>query len=83
MVFANNDGIFYSTFGNDGKMYATDTYGKVFVIDDNGDRVLCEGLFNMLKNISFSLDGKIMYITTFGGGTYRITNYTLLDRFNK
>ena len=26
----------------------------------------------MLKNISFSLDGKIMYITAFGGGTYKI-----------
>lgn len=77
-VFENNDGIFYSTFGPDGKIYATDTYGKVFVIDENGGRVLCEGLFNMLKNISFSLDGKTLYITAFGGGTYRITNYTSL-----
>jgi len=29
-------------------------------------------LFTMLKNISFSRDGKIMYVTTFGGGTYKI-----------
>jgi hypothetical protein len=74
-VFDNSDGIFYSTFGMDGKLYATDTYGKVFVIDEQGGKVLVEGLFNMLKNISFSLDGKTMYVTCFGGGTYKITNY--------
>lgn len=71
-IFDNNDGIFYSAFSKDGKLYATDTYGKVYVIDENGPKTLCEGLFNMLKNISFSRDGKTMYITTFGGGTYRI-----------
>lgn len=71
-IFENNDGIFYSTFGQDGKLYATDTYGKVFVIDETGGKLLYKGLFNMLKNISFSNDGKIMYVTTFGGGTYRI-----------
>jgi len=70
--FDNNDGIFFSTFSPDGKMYATDTYGKVFVIDNNGSRLIYDNLFTMLKNISFSLDGKIMYITTFGGGTYKI-----------
>lgn len=71
-VFDNPDGIFYSTFAKDGKMYATDTYGKVFVYNDQEWKILHSGLFNMLKNISFSLDGNIMYITTFGGGTYRI-----------
>ena len=80
-VFENNDGIFYSTFGPDGKMYATDTYGKVFLIDDDGGKVLCQGLFNMLKNISFSADGKTIYITAFGGGTYRITNYQELTTY--
>jgi len=83
LVFENYDGIFYSTFGLDGKMYATDTYGKVFVIDEKGGRLLCGGLFNMLKNISFSLDGKTLYITTFGGGTYRIKNYALLSSYTK
>lgn len=71
-IFENNDGIFYSTFSQDGKMYATDTYGKLFVIHNNKSKLLYSGLFNMLKNISFSLDGKIMYITTFGGGTYKL-----------
>lgn len=70
--FENNDGIFYSTFSKNGKLYATDTYGKVFVINDDGGKILHEGLFNMLKNISFSLDEKTMYITTFGGGVYRV-----------
>lgn len=72
LVFANSDGIFHSTFTSDGKMYATDTYGKVFVIDDNGGKIVYDNLFTMLKNVSFSLDEKTMYITTFGGGTYRI-----------
>ena len=71
-IFENTDGIFHSAFTSNGKMYATDTYGKIFVIDENGGRVLHEGLFTMLKNISFSLDEKIMYVTAFGGGTYRI-----------
>ena len=71
-IFENNDGIFYSAFSPDGKMYATDTYGKVFLIDGNNPKLVLSGLFNMLKNISFSLDGKTMYITTFGGGVYKI-----------
>ena len=70
--FAHDDGIFYSTFTPDGKMYATDTYGKVFVIDEQGGQLLHDGLFPMLKNISFSLDGNTMYVTTFGAGVYRI-----------
>ena len=74
-IFENYDGIFYSTFAPDGKLYATDSYGKVFVIDENDGKILIEGLFNMLKNLSFSSDGNIMYITTFGGGTYKIINY--------
>ena len=71
-IFDNSDGIFYSAFAPDGKMYATDTYGKVFVLENETWTLLYEGLFNMLKNLSFSLDGEIMYVTTFGGGTYRI-----------
>lgn len=71
-IFENYDGIFYSTFSPDGKLYATDTYGKVFVLDENSSKLLADGLFNMLKNISFSLDGKTIYVTCFGGGTYRI-----------
>ena len=70
--FENSDGIFHSAFSPDGKMYAADTYGKIFVIDDNGAKLVYDGLFTMLKNISFSSDGKTMYVTTFGGGTYRI-----------
>lgn len=74
MFIENTDGIFYSTFSPDGKMYATDTYGKIYLIENQNKITLHEGLFNMLKNISFSSDGKIMYITTFGGGTYKIIN---------
>ena len=75
IYFENYDGIFYSTFTKDGNMYATDTYGKVFMINDDGGKLLVSGLFNMLKNISFSLDEEVMYVTTFGGGVYKIDNW--------
>lgn len=75
LIFKNTDGIFHSTFNKDGKLYATDTYGKVFVIENNQGKLLIDGLFNMLKNVCFSLDGKTMYITAFGGGVYRVTNW--------
>ena len=75
IYFENYDGIFYSTFTKDGNMYATDTYGKIFMINDDGGKLLVSGLFNMLKNISFSLDEEVMYVTTFGGGVYKIDNW--------
>lgn len=79
MFFENEDGIFNSTFSPDGIMYATDTYGKVFKITETESKLLVSGLFNMLKNVCFCEDKDIMYITCFGGGTYRIN----LDKLNK
>ena len=72
MFFENQDGIFNSTFSPDGIMYATDTYGKVFKITETESKLLVSGLFNMLKNVNFCEDKDIMYVTCFGGGTYRI-----------
>ena len=69
--FENNDGIFHSAFAPDGTLYAVDTYGKVFTISDETSSLFADGLFTMLKNVSFSLDGKTVYITAFGGGTYK------------
>jgi len=74
LYFENYNGIYHSAFTNNGYLYATDPFGKVFIINENGGKVLLDGLFNGLKNISFSLDEKTMYITTLGGGTYRIKN---------
>jgi hypothetical protein len=53
-------------------MFAVDQYGKVFVEQNGEFKLLIDGLFNMLKNVSFSSDGKVLYVTTFGGGTYKI-----------
>ena len=72
LFFENEDGIFNSTFTSDGVMYATDTYGKVFVITETEGKLLVDGLFTMLKNVCFCEDENIMYVTTFGGGVYRI-----------
>lgn len=72
LVASNNTGIFHSAFGLDGRLYATDTYGKLFVLNGNKLDLLVGGLFNMLKNVSISKDPDIIYVTTFGGGTYKI-----------
>lgn len=71
-VFHNDNGIFHSAFAPDGTLYATEPYGKVYAGKDGAFSLFAEGLFNQLKNISFSSDGGTMYVTTFGGGTYRM-----------
>lgn len=80
IVFENKDGIFNSGFNIDGTMYAVDTYGKVFVEKNGKFELLLDGLFNMLKNVSFSRDGKVLYVTTFGGGVYRIELEKVLNK---
>lgn len=71
-VFSCYNGIFHSAFAPDGTMYATEPYGKVYAGKDGEFTTFAEGLFTQLKNVSFSSDGDTMYITTFGGGTYRM-----------
>ncbi|MBQ8424726.1 MAG: hypothetical protein IJX17_01740, partial [Clostridia bacterium] len=73
LYFENEDGIFHSDFSDDGTLYAVDTYGKVFAITEDSQTLFKDGLFTMLKNVSFSNDGKTLYITAFGGGTYKFT----------
>ena len=70
-VFACNNGIFHSGFAPDGTMYATEPYGKVYAGKDGEFAIFADGLYNQLKNVSFSSDGGTLYVTTFGGGTYR------------
>lgn len=71
-VFSCYNGIFHSGFAPDGTMYATEPYGKVYAGKDGEFTTFAEGLFTQLKNVSFSSEGDILYITTFGGGTYRM-----------
>ena len=75
LYFENYNGIFNCNFTSNGKMYATDPFGKVYIIEGNKSKILLEGLFNGLKYICFSRNENIMYISTFGGGTYRIWNF--------
>lgn len=72
LVATNTNGIFSSKFSADGKLYAVDQYGQILVLENNQFKIYLEDLFTMLKHISFSPDGKIMYITAFGGGVYRV-----------
>ncbi len=71
-IFENLDGIFNSGISYDGKIYAVDAYGNVFVETNEGFEILVKNLFIMLKNVSFSNNKNVIYITTFGGGTYKI-----------
>lgn len=70
-VFECYNGIYNSGFAPDGTMYAVEPYGKVYAGRDGEFSLFAEGLFNQLKNVSFSADGDTLYITTFGGGLYR------------
>jgi hypothetical protein len=73
LVASNTDGIFHSAFDKNGNLYAIDPYGKVLILTDSEFEVLVEGLFVILKNVSISeLSENIIYVTTFGGGTYKI-----------
>lgn len=71
-IFGNDDGIFNSAFSPDGTMYAVDEYGTIYVESEGEFSILVDNLFTMLKNISFSPDGEILYVTAFGGGVYKI-----------
>ncbi len=75
-VLENGDSIYNSVVTDDGTIYATGVYGTVYVktSTDDGFRVYTDGLLPMLKNISVSSDGKTLYVTSFGGGTYRISS---------
>lgn len=72
LYFSNYNGIFDSGFSLDGTLYAVEPYGKVYVETEEGFGTFADGLFNQCKNISFSPDGENVFITTFGGGTYKM-----------
>ena len=71
MFFDNHDGIFSCGIMSNGDIYAVDPYGKIFKYDGKEWKVFYDGLFPMLKNISFSNDERIIYVTTYGGGIYK------------
>lgn len=72
LYFSNYNGIFDSGFSPDGVLYAVEPYGNVYVETSEGFRTFADGLFTQAKNISFSPDGENVFITTFGGGTYKL-----------
>lgn len=73
IFFENNDpGVYNCAFSSDGVMYITGEYGTIYTNINGTFDIYVDGLFPRLKNISFSNDEKTLYITTFGGGTYRM-----------
>ena len=73
-ILENGDSIYNSVVTDDGTIYATGVYGTIYVKESTSDsfRVYADGLLPMLKNISVSSDGKTLFVTSFGGGTYRM-----------
>lgn len=69
--FDNYDGIFSCGVMSNGDIYAVDTYGKIFKYDGKKWKVFYDGLFTMLKNISFSNNERAIYVTSYGGGTHK------------
>lgn len=63
------------------RLYAVSFRGEVYRFTENNSRAeLLIGkedfvgeLFHVLKDVSFGADDNILYVSTFGGGTYRIT----------
>lgn len=78
-ILSAESGIFHSAFTSDGTMYAAGRMGTIYVKEAGTDsfHVFADGLFNHLKNVCFSLDEKTLYITTFGGGTYRMPTLSI------
>lgn len=73
-VLVVENGVFNSVFLSDGTMYVTAEKGIVYVKQPGEDtfQVYVKGLFKRLENISFSRDELTLYVTTCGGGTYRM-----------
>ena len=72
LIFETDTGAYNTAFTSDGKMFVTDVYGVLYVCVDNNFYVYADDMFHRLKNISFSRDEKTLYVTTLGGGTYRM-----------
>ncbi len=73
-IFELQSGVYNSAFTSDGTMYATGRMGNIYIKTADSDvfDIYREGLFKHLKNVCFSNDERTMYVTSFGGGTYRI-----------
>ena len=71
-ILENTDGIFNTFVKNKQEIYAVDTYGKIMEYNGSEKKVYKELDFLMLKNICISNNKKYLYVTTFGGGTYKI-----------
>ena len=71
-ILENTDGIFNTFVKNEDEIYAVDTYGKIWEYNNKEIKLYKELDFFMLKNICISNNKKYLYVTTFGGGTYKI-----------
>ncbi len=67
-------GVSSSGFTSDGTMYVVADKGMVYVKSpgEANFRLYVDGLFTRMLNVTFSPNGDTLYITTLGGGTYRM-----------
>ncbi len=56
------------------RLYATLFNGAVYLFSDDNTsyKLLIDGLFHILKNVSFGASDNILYVSTYGGGTERL-----------
>ena len=71
-ILETETGAYHTAFTSDGKMFVTDVYGAVYLCVDHTFYVYANDMFHRLKNISFSRDESELFVTTLGGGTYRM-----------
>lgn len=59
---------------SDGRLYATVMSGSVVRFEENNTKytVIADGMFHILKNISFGAENNVLYVTSWGGGTEKL-----------
>lgn len=73
-IFDSTISVFGVNLDSSGRLYATVMEGAIVRFDDNNTtwKILIDGLFHKLKNISFGATDDVLYVTTWGGGTEKI-----------
>ncbi len=74
-IFDDSKFVWGLSLDSKGNLYATLFRGEIYKFVDNNSKpeLLIDSLFHVLKDITFGANDNILYVSTFGGGMYRIT----------
>ncbi len=74
-IYDDARSVFGVNIDSSGRLYATLLEGEIVRFKNNNTEyyTLIDGLFHMLKNTYFGVNDNVLYVTSWGGGTERIT----------